>query len=81
MSNKEKINKILFMHLSLKGYNGINKPADITDSHRLEDDLGADSLDLVELLMIYEEEFGVEISDDVAEAWVTVGDVYDYFGE
>ena len=38
------------------------------------DDLGADSLDLVELVMAFEEEFGIEIPDDAAESIVTVGD-------
>ncbi len=38
------------------------------------DDLGADSLDRVELVMAFEEEFGVEIPDDAAESIVTVGD-------
>lgn len=38
------------------------------------DDLGADSLDVVELVMAFEEEFGVEIPDDAAETLQTVGD-------
>ena len=38
------------------------------------DDLGADSLDIVELIMAFEEEFGVEIPDDAAETILTVGD-------
>lgn len=38
------------------------------------DDLGADSLDTVELVMAFEEEFGVEIPDDAAETILTVGD-------
>ena len=38
------------------------------------DDLGADSLDIVELVMAFEEEFGVEIPDDAAEKIATVGD-------
>jgi acyl carrier protein len=42
------------------------------------DDLGADSLDTVELVMALEEEFGVEISDDMAEKIRTVKDVYDF---
>jgi len=42
------------------------------------DDLGADSLDLVELIMSMEEEFDVEISDDDAEKLVTVKDAIDY---
>jgi len=42
------------------------------------DDLGADSLDLVELIMSMEEEFDIEISDDDAEKLVTVKDAIDY---
>ncbi len=42
------------------------------------DDLGADSLDTVELIMAFEEEFGVEIPDDQAEKIKTVKDVVDY---
>lgn len=42
---------------------------------RLMEDLGADSLDHVELVMAVEEEFGVEVSDEDADTWVTVGDV------
>lgn len=42
------------------------------------DDLGADSLDLVELVMALEEEFGVEIPDEDAEQLTTVGEVVDY---
>lgn len=42
------------------------------------EDLGADSLDIVELIMALEEEFGVEISDEKAESLTTVGDAVDY---
>ena len=42
------------------------------------DDLGADSLDIVELVMAFEEEFGVEIPDDAAEKITTVGDATAY---
>ena len=45
------------------------------------DDLGADSLDLVELIMALEEEFDIEIPDTDAEKVVTVGDVVDYIKE
>jgi acyl carrier protein len=44
------------------------------------DDLGADSLDLVELIMSMEEEFDVEISDEDAEKITTVKDAYNYVG-
>jgi acyl carrier protein len=42
------------------------------------DDLGADSLDLVELIMTMEEEFDIDISDEDAEKLVTVKDAFDY---
>ena len=45
------------------------------------DDLGADSLDIVELIMALEEEFDIEIPDGDAEKVVTVGDVVDYIKE
>ena len=46
----------------------------VTDSASFIDDLGADSLDTVELVMAFEEEFGCEIPDDAAERIQTVGD-------
>lgn len=49
-------------------------PADVTMEAHFHDDLEADSLDLVELIMAFEEEFGGEISDDEAQKIVTVGD-------
>lgn len=45
------------------------------------DDLGADSLDLVELVMAFEEEFGIEIPDDVQEQIGTVGDAVKFITE
>ncbi len=45
------------------------------------DDLGADSLYIVELVMAFEEEFGVEIPDDAAEKIMTVGDAVSYISE
>ena len=47
---------------------------EVTPSASFVDDLGADSLDTVELVMAFEEEFGIEIPDDAAESIVTVGD-------
>ncbi len=49
-------------------------PADVTMEAHFRDDLEADSLDLVELIMAFEEEFGGEISDEEAQKIVLVGD-------
>ena len=46
----------------------------VNDGASFIEDLGADSLDTVELVMAFEEEFGIEIPDDAAESIVTVGD-------
>ena len=51
---------------------------EITLESSFVDDLGADSLDVVELIMALEEEFNVEIPDEDAEKIVTVGDALDY---
>ena len=53
----------------------------VTEESSFIDDLGADSLDLVELIMALEEEFDIEIPDADAEKVVTVGDVVDYIKE
>ena len=67
----ERVKKIVVEHL--------NVDADkVTDSASFIEDLGADSLDTVELVMAFEEEFGIEIPDDAAESIVTVGDAVKY---
>ncbi len=63
----ERVKKIVIEHL------GVDE-AKVTDTAGFIDDLGADSLDTVELVMAFEEEFGVEIPDDAAETILTVGD-------
>src|ERR1700690_1765971 len=55
--------------------------ADVKPEASFVDDLNADSLDLVELIMSLEEEFGTEISDEDAERIRTVGDATDYIDE
>lgn len=63
----ERVKKIVVEHLGVD-------PEKVTDNASFIDDLGADSLDTVELVMAFEEEFAVEIPDDAAETILTVGD-------
>ena len=63
----ERVKKIVIEHI------GVDADK-VTDGASFIDDLGADSLDTVELVMAFEEEFGVEIPDDAAETILTVGD-------
>ncbi len=57
------------------------KPEEVTPNASFVDDLGADSLDTVELIMALEEEFNIEIPDEDAEKMKTVGDVNKYIEE
>ena len=59
---------------------GVDEPDIKPDSHFI-DDLGADSLDTVELVMAFEEEFGIEIPDEDAEKITTVQSAVDYIEE
>jgi acyl carrier protein len=59
---------------------GVN-PEQVTPKASFIEDLGADSLDIVELVMAFEEEFGVEVPDEDAEKLQTVGDVIKYIEE
>ena len=63
----DRVKKIVVEHLGVE-------PEKVVENANFIDDLGADSLDTVELVMAFEEEFGVEIPDDQAETIVTVGD-------
>ena len=63
----ERVKKIVVEHLGVE-------PEKVVDNASFIDDLGADSLDTVELVMAFEEEFGCEIPDDAAETILTVGD-------
>jgi acyl carrier protein len=57
------------------------KPDQVTPEAKFIEDLGADSLDTVELIMALEEEFGIEVPDEQAEKLTTVGDVIKYIEE
>jgi len=57
------------------------KPDQVTPEAKFIEDLGADSLDTVELIMALEEEFGIEVPDEQAEKLLTVGDVIKYIEE
>ena len=67
----ERVKKIVVEHLSVD-------EAKVTESASFIDDLGADSLDTVELVMAFEEEFGIEIPDEDAEQLQKVGDAIEY---
>ena len=54
---------------------------DLKDAASFVDDLGADSLDVVEMVMAFEEEFSIEIPDEDAEKIKTVKDAVDYIGK
>ncbi len=71
MSVEDKIKKVIADKLSVD-------LEEVVEAASFVDDLGADSLDLVELIMSMEEEFDVEIPDDDAEKMVTVKDAIDY---
>jgi len=70
----EKVKKIVVEHLGVE-------EAKVSEGASFIDDLGADSLDTVELVMAFEEAFGVEIPDDAAEKITTVGDAIKYIEE
>ncbi len=57
------------------------EPEKVTDEASFVEDLGADSLDTVELVMAFEEEFGIDIPDEDAEQMRTVGDAIAYLKE
>lgn len=67
----DRVKKIIVEHLGVE-------EAKVVESASFIDDLGADSLDTVELVMAFEEEFGIEIPDEAAEKILTVKDAIDY---
>ena len=71
---EDRVKKIVVEHL------GVDEDK-VTENASFIDDLGADSLDTVELVMAFEEEFGIEIPDDAAETIQTVGDAVKFISE
>ena len=67
----ERVKKIVVEHLGVEADK-------VSEASSFIDDLGADSLDIVELVMAFEEEFNVEIPDDAAEKIATVKDAIDF---
>jgi len=74
MATEDKVKSIIVEQLGVK-------VEDITPEASFINDLGADSLDTVELVMALEEEFGIEIPDEDAEKITTVGDAIKYIEE
>ena len=70
----EKIKSVIAEQLGVK-------PEEVTETAKFVEDLGADSLDTVELVMALEEEYGVEIPDEDAEKLTTVGEAIKYIEE
>ena len=71
---EERVRKKVVEHLGVE-------EEKVTENASFIDDLGADSLDTVELVMAFEEEFGIEIPDDAAETIQTVGDAVKFITE
>lgn len=70
----DRVKKIVVEHLGVEADK-------VSEDASFIDDLGADSLDIVELVMAFEEEFGVEIPDDAAEKISTVADAIKYIND
>ena len=74
MSNEEKVKELIVEQLGVEA-------SQVTEQAKFVEDLGADSLDTVELVMALEEEFSIEIPDEDAEKILAVGDAIKYINE
>ena len=74
MERKDILNKLTTILVEQLNVN----PDQVDDDARIVEDLGADSLDVIELCMAVEMEFETEVLDEDAERWTTVGQVVDY---
>jgi len=74
MESMDRIKKIIVDQLGVE-------ESKITENSSFVDDLGADSLDIVELIMAFEEEFDIEIPDEDAEKMKTIGDAVKYLSK
>ncbi len=71
MSNAEKVKEIIANELEIEA-------AEVVDGASLIDDLGADSLSVMELMIAFDDEFGVEVPEEDYEKLITVGDLVSY---
>jgi len=71
MSNAEKIKQIIAKELEID-------EAEVVDNASLIDDLGADSLSVMELMIAFDDEFGVEVPEEDYDKLITVGDLVNY---
>ena len=74
MSDAEKIKEIIREELDIKE----KDKAQVTDDASLVDDLGADSLSVMELMIAFDDEFGVEVPEEDYDKLITVGDIVKY---
>ena len=76
--NEETVRAIIFDELYIGNLERVYYPSDLKREHSLRDDLGADSLDELELMLRFEDEFDYDITYTEAKKMKTVGDILDY---